>query len=203
MNIKHKKKYMVHAYKYNGWLYRVVEYPYFLYETKDILCLYLPGQNIHSIKSEENTKKCIYYSNGFDKYWFFFKNQWFNIIVNVFEDTYSFYVNIASPYFIEEQAIKYIDFDIDFRIQSNGAYKILDENELIANAKKWNYSQKLIIQIYNTKDKIIELINSGWFKKIFNSNQLLYAKKMVWNKFNNDPELKKYLKLQKLKNIDK
>ncbi|WP_391591679.1 DUF402 domain-containing protein [[Mycoplasma] cavipharyngis] len=183
------KKYMIHAYKYNGWLYRIVESPYVLYETSDVLCLYLPVQSVHSIKCEEYGKRNFRYVNTLQKFWFFFRKKWFNIIVHIFEDRYSFYVNVASPYIIEENAIKYVDLDLDFKIQNNDSYSILDENELENNCQKWNYPQELLNKIEQAKNEVVHLIKSKWFQKLFNPKQLKFANQLILKKFADYPEL--------------
>ncbi|MDQ0513675.1 protein associated with RNAse G/E [Mycoplasmoides fastidiosum] len=190
-------KYMVHAYKYNGWLYRIVEYPYLLYETPTILCLYLPPKSVYSIKSEEDSARSFCYNNSVPRFWFFFKKKWFNIVVHVFEDRHSFYVNIASPYIIEEGAIKYVDLDLDFRIQSNDHCKVLDQTELVANIKKWKYPKRLINKIDEARREILYLIQTKWFHKLFNLHQLKFANKLILEKFADVPELRSVI--QKLK----
>ena len=36
---------------------------------------------------------------------------------------------MASPYIIDENVIKYIDYDLDLRVFPDGGYKILDYND--------------------------------------------------------------------------
>ena len=40
---------------------------------------------------------------------YFFKDKWFNIICQLKKDGIYYYCNIATPFIIEEQTIKYID----------------------------------------------------------------------------------------------
>ena len=60
---------------------------------------------------------------------YFFKNRWYNIIVQLKKDGITYYCNIASPYIIEDNTIKYIDYDLDLRIFPNGSFKILDNGD--------------------------------------------------------------------------
>ena len=60
---------------------------------------------------------------------YYFKNHWFNVIAQLKKTGISYYCNIATPYIIEDNTIKYIDYDLDLRIFPNGSYKILDRNE--------------------------------------------------------------------------
>ena len=44
---------------------------------------------------------------------YFFKDKWYNIIGQYKKDGIQFYCNIASPYVIDANAVKYIDYDLD------------------------------------------------------------------------------------------
>ncbi|MBR2652200.1 DUF402 domain-containing protein [bacterium] len=46
------------------------------------------------------------------------KNDWFNFRITLESQGPQIYVNIASPFFYEESAVKYYDFDIDFKCSS-------------------------------------------------------------------------------------
>ena len=79
---------------------------------------------------------------------YFFKDKWFNIIAQIKKDCIAYYCNIATPIIIEDNTIKYIDYDLDLRIFSNGSFKILDRNEYKYHKKKMKYSDDL--------DKVIQ-----------------------------------------------
>lgn len=161
---------MVHAYKYNGWLYRTVEFPVVIRKEVDFILLYLKKKNTITIKNQENSKKSTYYRHEFSKFWLFLTNAWFNVVINIFPDDYSFYVNIASPYIIEENALKYIDFDIDFKIASNNVYQIIDQEEYLQNSRKWSYSPKTQNCIEQAKKEVLKLIKQHWFQMFFEQN---------------------------------
>ena len=81
---------------------------------------------------------------------YFFKNKWYNIIVQLKKEGITYYCNIATPFIIEEGTIKYIDYDLDLRIFPNGSFKILDKQEY-----KMNYSADLDIVINNALSELI------------------------------------------------
>lgn len=95
---------------------------------------------------------------------YFFKNKWYNIIVQLKKEGITYYCNIASPYIIEEKTIKYIDYDLDLRIFPSGSFKILDKQEYSYHKKKMNYSSELDMII---KDSLSELINDYRGNKIY------------------------------------
>lgn len=88
---------------------------------------------------------------------YFFKNEWFNVITQLKKDGTTYYCNIATPYIIEAETIKYIDYDLDLRIFPNGAYKILDTMEYKYHKKLMNYSNDLDFVINGSMKKLIRI----------------------------------------------
>ena len=87
---------------------------------------------------------------------YFFKDNWFNIIGQYKKDGIYYYCNIASPYIIEEDTIKYIDYDLDLRVFPDGSFKVLDRGEYKYHKSLMNYSDKLDMIL---KSELTELIN--------------------------------------------
>lgn len=109
---------------------------------------------------------------------YFFKDRWFNIIAQLKKTGISYYCNIATPYIIEDDTIKYIDYDLDLRIFNNGSYKILDRNEYKYHKKIMNYSSDLDRAIKNGLDDLIKFYKSG--SPIFDSEiNMNYRKKYL------------------------
>jgi hypothetical protein len=73
----------------------------------------------------------------------FFKEKWFNIIGIIKKDEMHYYCNIASPYMIDEEGLKYIDYDLDVKVLNDFSYNILDRNEYNRHKVKMEYPQKL------------------------------------------------------------
>lgn len=92
---------------------------------------------------------------------YFFKNKWFNIIAQMKSDGIYYYCNIATPYIIEENTIKYIDYDLDLRIFPKGEYKILDKLEYEYHKKKMKYSDDLDIVVNNALKELISEYKKG------------------------------------------
>ena len=74
---------------------------------------------------------------------FFYKNNWFNIIAQLKSFGLFYYCNIASPYLIDEDVIKYIDYDLDLRVFPDGGYRILDKNEYKYHSKIMDYPKEI------------------------------------------------------------
>ena len=92
---------------------------------------------------------------------YFFKDRWYNIIVQLKKDGITYYCNIASPYIIEDNTIKYIDYDLDLRIFPNGCFKILDREEYKYHKKKMNYSDNLDVAIRSALSELITDYQNG------------------------------------------
>ena len=92
---------------------------------------------------------------------YFFRNKWYNIIAQMKKDGIYYYCNIATPFIIEENTIKYIDYDLDLRIFPRGEFKILDKLEYEYHKNKMGYSADLDIVINNALKELIGEYKSG------------------------------------------
>ena len=156
------ERFIIHSYKHDGSIHRAWDEAILLDETEK-----------YWVFGNERTK--VIESDG--RSWktkepaimYFFKDKWYNIIAQLKKDGVYYYCNIASPFIIEENTIKYIDYDLDLRVFPSGQYKILDRLEYNYHKKIMNYSDEL--------DKIInsslnELINDYENKKIMFSKEI-------------------------------
>ena len=94
---------------------------------------------------------------------FFYKHRWFNIIAQLKEDGIFYYCNIASPFVIDEGTLKYIDYDLDLRVFSDGAFKILDRNEYNYHKKLMKYPKEINYIVKNELSSLIEMKKAGEF----------------------------------------
>ena len=92
---------------------------------------------------------------------YFFKDKWYNVIAQLKKDGIYYYCNIATPFIIEDNTIKYIDYDLDLRIFPSGEYKILDQLEYQYHRKIMNYSDSLDFVINNALNELIEFYKKG------------------------------------------
>mgnify|MGYP003290632800 CR=1 FL=1 len=162
------KRVMIHAFKYTGWLYRCWDFPTFLFETNDYVVLDLI--NCKVISSEKNSKRNFVNKISKPTYWVFMKNDWFNFRITLESQGPQIYVNIASPFFYEESAVKYYDFDIDFKCSSWNNWREVDINEFMENSYNYFYPKELKKIIFHTEQEIWKKIKAGFFKN-FISNQ--------------------------------
>lgn len=101
----------------------------------------------HIIVANKRTK--VIESNG--RFWhtrepsvtWFYKDHWFNIIGIIKKEGVHFYCNIASPYILDEEALKYIDYDLDIKVVDDFSFNVLDRNEYNKHKDKMDYSTDL------------------------------------------------------------
>ena len=168
-------KLQIQCYKHNGKIHRSWDEAVLLDEKKDYLVF---GNNKTLVtEAEGNTwrtkEPAIIY---------FFKDKWFNIICQLKKDGIYYYCNIATPFIIEENTIKYIDYDLDLRIFPNREYKILDKMEYKYHKKIMNYSSELDVVITNG---LTQLLNE------YKNNSLYFNSKINEEYGNKYSELKK------------
>lgn len=159
-DIKVGDKLEIHCYKHNGKLHRQWDEAVVLEIKEDYIVF-------------GNNKTTVVDSDG--RVWktkepaimFFYKDRWFNIIGQLKDYGIYFYCNIATPYIIDENVIKYIDYDLDLRIFPDGTFKVLDKNEYRYHKITMRYSEEIDIIVQDSLNKLIENknINAFPFKK--------------------------------------
>lgn len=102
---------------------------------------------------------------------YFFKNKWYNIIAQMKKDGIYYYCNIATPFIIEENTIKYIDYDLDLRVFPKGEYKILDKLEYEYHKNKMGYPKELDIVINSALKELINDYKNSFLAFDYNKNK--------------------------------
>ncbi len=76
---------------------------------------------------------------------YFHSEYWFNVICMFREDGIYYYCNLSSPFVCDEEALKYIDYDLDIKVYPNGKYHLLDEDEYEQHMNQMNYPHDIDI----------------------------------------------------------
>ena len=151
-------KYQIQCYKHNGKIHRSWNEAIVLDIKKDYIVF---GNNKALVINAEGTS----WKTKEPAIMYYFKDKWYNIIAQMKKDGVYYYCNIASPFIIEEETIKYIDYDYDLRIFPTGEFKILDKLEYNYHKKLMNYSDEL--------DGVIKNALSGLIKD-YQSNMVMF-----------------------------
>ena len=173
--IKKGDLYQIQCYKHNGKIHRAWDEAIVL-DVKDDYIVF--GNNKTRVTEAEGTT----WRTKEPAIMYYFKDKWYNIISQMKKDGIYYYCNIASPYIIEEDTIKYIDYDLDLRIFPKGDYKILDKLEYQYHKKKMNYSDDLDKVINNAMSDLICDYSEGV---------------IMFDEKKNNEYLEEYLKLKK------
>ena len=151
--LKIGRKYIIHSYKHNGKIHRSWDEAVLLDITEEFLVF-------------GNDKTKVTEADG--RTWrtkepavmYFFYNRWFNIIGQNKRDGIYYYCNMASPFIIEENTIKYIDYDLDLRVFSDDSFKILDKSEYKYHKMKMSYPEEIDKILNNELNSLIELVKN-------------------------------------------
>ena len=153
-------KLRIHCYKHNGKIDRISGVAIVLDETDEYLvCANNKVKLIENDGRSHRTKEIAIL--------FFYKKEWYNILAQLKKYGLFYYCNIASPYIIDGNIIKYIDYDLDLRIFPDGTFKVLDKNEYRYHKITMRYSEEIDIIVQDSLNKLIENknINAFPFKK--------------------------------------
>ena len=179
MKINHKIA--VHAYKFDGSLYRTFEFPRVIYENEKYIILDL--QNCRIISQAKNQKFYHSYSKK-DSLWVLFKEEWYNLFININDkNKIIYYFNVATPFLFEEDAIKYIDLDLDVRVIDVNTQiemiRVLDEREFETHANKMLYPKKLVNKALEVTEDILYKLQTKSFQNIFNADLFKQLDKII------------------------
>lgn len=112
---------------------------------------------------------------------YFYKDYWFNVICMLRNGSIYYYCNLSSPYVVDSEGIKYIDYELDVKVFPSGDRLILDRDEFEFNQIHYHYSQELINIIEKQLKVLLEMIDrkEGPFSSelVFNDYALYTIKK--------------------------
>ena len=149
MKKNNKERIIIHCYKHNGRLYKTWQDAALLEKTPD--CLVLGNCNALVTKVDGRS-----WHTKEPAIMFFYPNKWFNIIAQLKKTGLFYYCNIASPFIMEDNIVKYIDYDLDLRVFPDGGFRVLDRNEYNYHKRIMKYSKEIDMVI---KYSLTELIN--------------------------------------------
>ncbi len=144
------ERYIIHSYKHDGSIHRAWDEAVLLDECDDYLVF--GNDRTKVIESDGRSWK-----TKEPAIMYFFKNNWYNVIGQYKKDGIYYYCNIASPFVIDQNTIKYIDYDLDLRVFPDGAFKVLDRGEYNYHKNKMNYPEKIDVILKEELSNLIEL----------------------------------------------
>lgn len=124
----------IHSYKHNGLIHRVWDETTILKSSKNCII----GGNDRTVVTESDGRTWITREPAIC---YFHAKHWFNVIGMLREDGVHYYCNISSPFVWDNEAVKYIDYDLDIKVFPDMTYTLLDEDEYEQHSKQMNYPE--------------------------------------------------------------
>ncbi|WLV25430.1 DUF402 domain-containing protein [Aciduricibacillus chroicocephali] len=142
----------IKSYKHNGKLHRIWE-----------SSLVLKGTETVVIAGNDKTR--VMESDG--RTWitrepaitYFHSRYWFNIIGMLRTDGIYYYCNISSPFVYDEEALKYIDYDLDVKVYPDMTHVLLDEDEYEQHSRQMNYPRVLDRILHRNIDELLRWVH--------------------------------------------
>lgn len=160
-------KLKIHSYKHNGTIYRSWDEAIVL----DITDEYIVVGNNRTLVTEFDGRT---WRTREPAVIYFYKNEWYNVICQLKTRGIYYYCNIATPYIIEEDTIKYIDYDLDLRVFPDGTYKVLDKSEYEYHKTKMKYNNEIDKIVKNGLENLIIMYERR--EGLFNNEVVQYYK---------------------------
>ena len=122
------------------------------------------GVNDHTLVTESDDRRWVTREPAIV---YFHKKFWFNIIAMIREEGVSYYCNLASPFVLDNEALKYIDYDLDVKVFKDAEKKLLDVEEYERHRKQMNYSPEIDHILKENVKILVDWINNerGPFSK--------------------------------------
>lgn len=144
----------IHSFKHDGIMHRTWAKGFVLDVNED----YFVVVNNKTLVSESDGRK--WYTRE-PAIWFFFTKQWFNVICMIRKSGVYYYCNLASPVLYDQEAIKYIDYDLDIKVFPDGNLIHLDEDEYVEHKLQMQYPKEIDQIIRHSVDRLVSMIERG------------------------------------------
>ena len=163
----------IQGYKHDGRMHRIRDNVYVIEETEEYIVVASKKTKVieHDFR--------IWYTKE-PAVMIFFKNHWWNVIAMLKKIGITYYVNLASPYVIDCQRVKYIDYDLDVKLYPNSDIRLIDVKEYSYHRKKYNYSDDIDKILRFNINQIKKLMSEGAFpfdNNIINNYYKLFLEK--------------------------
>ena len=129
----------IQSYKHDGNIHRVWSETTILKGTDHVII----GGNDHTLVTESDGRTWITRTGNR----LFSLRIWFNVICMFREDGIYYYCNLS--FVCDEEALKYIDYDLDIKVYPNGKYHLLDEDEYEQHMNQMNYPHDIDVILRN------------------------------------------------------
>ncbi|WP_407272348.1 DUF402 domain-containing protein [Radiobacillus sp. PE A8.2] len=144
----------IQSYKHNGQLHRVWGSSLVLKSNSNMMII----GNDKTIVTESDGRT---WTTREPAICYFHTRYWFNVIGMLRNDGIYYYCNISSPYVYDEEALKYIDYDLDVKVFPDMTYTLLDEDEYELHKQQMNYPKVIDRILYSNLEYLIRWIRQS------------------------------------------
>ena len=131
----------IQSYKHDGNLHRTWRDTMVLKTTENAII----GVNDHTLVTESDGRRWVTREPA---------------IVYFHKNGTSYYCNLASPYYLDNEALKYIDYDLDVKVFTDGEKRLLDVEEYERHKRQMNYSDDLDFILKENVKILVDWINN-------------------------------------------
>ena len=158
------EKIVIKSYKHGGALHRTWRNGILLDENNDFFV-------VGSLKTEITEANGGVWEAREPAITLYSKTEWFNVVCMFKEAGISYYANIASPTILSAKGdtLKFIDYDVDIRLDSAGKVQVVDLVEFRVNSKLYSYPDNIIRMI---QEVVLELIDKAKAREFPFNNDL-------------------------------
>ncbi|MGX6962321.1 nucleoside tri-diphosphate phosphatase [Vagococcus xieshaowenii] len=143
----------IQSYKHDGNLHRTWRDTMVLKTSEHSLI----GVNDHTLVTESDGRRWVTREPAIV---YFHEKFWFNVIAMIRENGVSYYCNLASPYVLDKEALKYIDYDLDIKVFPDGEKRLLDVDEYEEHRKQMNYPPEIDFILKENVKILVDWINN-------------------------------------------
>ena len=86
---------------------------------------------------------------------FFIPGEWYNVVSLLEEQGVRYYCNIASPPYVNDGVITYIDYDLDVIRTLDGSIQIVDQEEYEHHKISYHYSETVDFKVKQGLDALL------------------------------------------------
>jgi uncharacterized protein len=96
---------------------------------------------------------------------YYWLDRWYNIFrfIQPTGELRNFYCNVNVPPVLQGDVLSYIDLDMDILVEPDLSYSILDEDEFMTNAARFNYPEEIRRRSQEALEQLVTLIESRAF----------------------------------------
>ena len=142
----------IQSYKHDGKIHRTWRDTMVLKTTEHAII----GVNNHTLVTENDGRRWVTREPAIV---YFHKKYWFNIIAMIRENGVCYYCNLASPFVVDNEALKYIDYDLDVKVFADGEKRLLDVDEYERHRKDMKYSDDIDYILKENVKILVDWIN--------------------------------------------